>query len=132
MEKQLGIKDIWQHNRGKYNIALIIAGFLGFMSYCIVGSIVIPSPYFEVTIFTTLFQGIMYLFMMGLANIGYVVLMYLDQSINKSNLDSLSHKIIYYGYFGISCFLPFSISILLYIFYHDGYPEELMYYNNLP
>lgn len=107
-------------------MGLIIAGFLGFMSYCYVGTLVIPSPYFEVTIFTTLFQGFLYLIMMGLANIGYTILMYLDQLINKSDPNTLSHKIIYYGYFTISFLLPFSISIILFIAYKDGFPEELM------
>lgn len=123
MKEQHNIQKSWQKNRIRYNIALIIAGFLAFISYCILGSLVIPSPYFEITIFTTIFQGIMYIVMMGIANVGYTLFMYIDHLWNRCNVDALSHKIIFYGYWGISCVLPFSISILLYVLYRDGYPQ---------
>lgn len=132
MNEQFCVKEWWQKNRKKYNIALIVSGFLGFISYCIVGGVLIPAPYFEVTIFTMLFQGIGYLIMMGIANILYSLLMHVDLSLNKMEEDNLCHKIIYYGYFIISCLLPFSISILLIIFYHDGYPQEMMHDYDLP
>lgn len=119
MDALFDIKESWQKNRKRYNIALIIAGFFGFLSYCIVGASLIP--YFETTIFTIIPQGLMYLIMMLFANIGYTFLMHIDSLFNHSNQNTLSHKIIYYGYWGISCFLPFSISILLYILHHDGY-----------
>ena len=132
MNEEFLVKEWWQQNRKKYNVALIIFGFLGFVSYCIVAEILIPAPYFEVTIFSMIPQGIGYLIMMGIANILYSLLMYVDLSLNKMEEDNQLHKVIYYGYFIISCLLPFSISILLIIFYHDGYPQEMMYYHDLP
>ena len=132
MNEQFCVKEWWRKNRKKYNIALIVSGFLGFISYCIVGAVLIPAPYFEVTIFTLLFQGIGYLIMMGIANILYSLSMYVDLYLNKMEEDNLCHKIIYYGYFIISCLLPFSISILLIIFYHDGYPQEIIRDYDLP
>lgn len=60
MNEQFCVKEWWQKNRKKYSIALIVSCFLGFISYCIVGGILIPAPYFEATIFTMLFQGVGY------------------------------------------------------------------------
>lgn len=113
MKKIFDIKKWWQNKRYIYNIALIIGGFLGLISYCIVGNTLFPD--FEVTIFTMFFQGIIYLGMMGLANLTYTFFMNIDCWINKSNQDNLIHKFIYYGYFAISCLMPFSISIILII-----------------
>ncbi|MFV0536532.1 MAG: hypothetical protein ACK5M3_04075 [Dysgonomonas sp.] len=124
--QQFQIIEWWKSHRRRYNIALVIAGILGFISYCIVGGILIPTPYFEVTLFTMFFQGIAYLIMMGVANILYTGFMNIDCTLNPRDENSISHKIVYYGFFGISCLLPFSISIILYICYHDGYPQELM------
>lgn len=115
MEEQFNIKKQWRENWKRYNIALIVAGFFGFMSYCIVGVILVPR--FEATIFTTFFQGIAYLIIMGIANMLYFILMNIDYSLNKPDKNSLTHKILYYGYFGISCLLPFSVSIMLFIIY---------------
>lgn len=124
--REFCIREWWISHRRKYNIALVIAGFLGFISYCIVGGMLIPAPYFEVTLFTIFFQGIAYLVMMGVANLLYTLFMGIDCALNLYDENSFSHKIIYYGFFGVLCLLPFSISIILYICYRDGYPQELM------
>lgn len=113
MAELFNIRKYWLKYRYIYNIALIIAGILGFISYCIVGSTFIN--YFEVTISAIFFQGIMYLIMMGFANITYTLFMNIDCWINKSNQNNLVHKIIYYGYFALSCLLPFSTSAILII-----------------
>lgn len=65
-----GIKEWWFKKRSEYNKGLIIGGFIAFVLYCLLGAIIIePREEFEVTLFTTLFQGIAYLIAMGLANI---------------------------------------------------------------
>jgi hypothetical protein len=64
-------KHWWAKKRIKYNIGLIIAGFTTFLTYAVLGGILI-APYdneFEVTLFTMFFQGIGYLFMMVVANL---------------------------------------------------------------
>ena len=126
MEEELKIRDWWQKNRKTYNTALVIVGILGFISYCIVGTILIPSPYFEISIFGVFFQGIGYLIMMGVANLLYTATMRMDITLNKAGTNNLYHKVIYYGYFTISCLLPFSMTILLICYYHDGYPVEMI------
>src|SRR5678815_5777693 len=59
----------WSARRVRYNVGLVVAGILAFIAYVAVGFTMLPPDAdFEVTIFTTLFQGIGYLFMMGVAN----------------------------------------------------------------
>ena len=71
----------WQANRLKYNIGLVIAGFIAFLLYCILGPIIIgPHEEFEETIFEMAFQGFAYLIMMGIANIFYTLGWMIDSS----------------------------------------------------
>jgi hypothetical protein len=64
----------WARSRLKYNIGLVVAGFCAFFAYAAVGEWCIrrnADVDFEITIFTTLFQAVGYLFMMGIANLCY-------------------------------------------------------------
>jgi hypothetical protein len=64
--------DWWNARRLQYNLGLAVAGVLAFIAYVIVGSAILPpDAEFEVTIFTTLVQGIGYLFMIAIANVFY-------------------------------------------------------------
>ena len=62
----------WESQRVKYNLSLVIAGIIAFVSYVVLASVF--GQYFnqlEITIFTTAFQAIGYLFAMIIANIFY-------------------------------------------------------------
>jgi hypothetical protein len=66
--------DWWQARRRRYNVALVKAGLLAFVCYCGVvfwGDSIGAIPDADITLFTILFQGIGYLFMMAVANICY-------------------------------------------------------------
>ncbi|MDO3641601.1 hypothetical protein [Mucilaginibacter sp. L3T2-6] len=53
-----GRRQWWWSKRLKYNIGLIISGFVAFMLYCLLGeAIIAPKEEFEVTLFTIFFQG---------------------------------------------------------------------------
>lgn len=108
----------WKQHRLRYNIALIVAGVLAFVSYCYVASMLIAQNLltdFEVTLFSMLFQFIFYLTMLFIANMGYTLFMKFDEAIDKSNVDRITHKILFYGYFVVSCLVPFSITLLFYL-----------------
>lgn len=62
----------WEARRLQYNAGLLVAGIIAFFAYVLLGSwLLSDDPNFEITLFTISFQGIGYLFMMGLANICY-------------------------------------------------------------
>lgn len=67
---------------------------------------------FEVTIFTTLFQGISYLFMMGLANIFYFLGPLSERVIRPRDSERYRRLCFRLG-FWFSVLLPFSIPLLL-------------------
>lgn len=64
----------WEQRRLRYNIGLIVAGLLAFVAYVAVvdeGISIGTMPGAEITLFTTVFQGGMYLFMIAIANVCY-------------------------------------------------------------
>ena len=64
----------WLGRLPKYNLAMIISGLSAFTAYGLIGFLLLPEKEgFEVTLFTTLVQGIGYLFMMAFANICYLL-----------------------------------------------------------
>jgi hypothetical protein len=64
----------WGRHRLRYNIGLVVAGFLAFACYVGVvawGDSIGAVPNAEINLFTTAFQAVGYLFMMAVANICY-------------------------------------------------------------
>ena len=64
----------WENRRLRYNFGLVIAGVLAFVCYVLVvdrGISIGTMPDAEITLFTTAFHGIGYLFMMAIANVCY-------------------------------------------------------------
>jgi len=110
--------DWWENHRKKYNIGLIISGIAAFFLYLVVGSFLIKD--FEVTIFTTLFQGIGYLIMMGIANVFYCLGFLADKLFNKRNDDKFRKRLFNFGYW-FSFGLPFLIPITIIVSYFMGY-----------
>jgi hypothetical protein len=99
----------WWSNRCRYNRGLIIAGFIAFMLYCILGPIFIaPHEEFEETIFEMAFQGTAYLFMICIANIFYSLKWIIDLSFNKSNSQQFRERLFVFGYW-----FSFALPILL-------------------
>lgn len=115
-----GVNDIatspftwWNARRLRYNVGLVVAGILAFIAYVAVGSTMLRSDAdFEVTIFTTLFQGIGYLFMMGLANIFYFLGPLSERVIRPRDSERYRRLCFRLG-FWFSVLLPFSIPLLL-------------------
>ncbi len=114
----LALSEWWAKRRVKYNIGLIIAGFTAFIAYAILGGILI-APYdndFEVTLFTILFQGIGYLFMMLVANLFYNLGPYVDKQYNNDNSEAFRQRLFNFG-FWFSVGLPFLIPTLIVVEY---------------
>ena len=105
--------DWWATRRLQYNLALVVAGVLAFICYVIVGSTLLPSDaLFEVTIFTTLFQGIGYLFMIGVANLFYFIGPISESIVSPSDPERY-RRICYQVGLWFSVILPFSVPVLL-------------------
>jgi hypothetical protein len=115
-EKTEIIKLWWFKKRTEYNKGLVISGFIAFVLYCIIGPIILePRVEFEVTLFTTLFQGIAYLMAMALANVFYTLGSVTDLLLNKANSNTFRETLFSLGYW-LSVSLPpfFIVSIMLY------------------
>jgi hypothetical protein len=111
-------KQWWANNRIKYNTGLIVSGCTAFIAYAILGGLLI-APYdndFEVTLFTVLFQGIGYLFMMLVANLFYNLGALVDKHFNKDNSEAFRQRLYKFG-FWFSVGLPFLIPALIIVEY---------------
>ena len=95
----------------RYNKALLMAGILAFIAYVAVGTTLLPREAdFEVTIFSTLFQGIGYLFMVGLANLFYYLGPLSEEAFQPN--DPERYRIICFRLgFWFSVLLPFMIPL---------------------
>lgn len=103
----------WAARRLRYNVGLVIAGILAFIAYVIVGSTLAPKDAdFEITIFTTLFQGIGYLVMIGVANLFYFVGPLSERVVCPKDPDRYRRVCFQLG-FWFSVLLPFCIPALL-------------------
>jgi len=107
----------WQVRRIRYNIGLLVAGFLAFICYVVIFSIYIESiPGAEITVFTIVFQGILYLLAMGVANVFYFLGPLGERLVLPSQLEAY-RRISYRVGFWLSVALPFSVPLLLFVHY---------------
>ena len=110
----------WNKMRLKYNIGLIISGISAFILYVIVVEFVVMKNSneqgIEITLFTTIFQGIGYLIMIGIANLFYNLGAISEKFVNPKNIEEYRNKIFKIG-FWFSCGVPFSIPVILLITY---------------
>lgn len=105
--------DWWRARRRRYNLGLVVAGVLAFIVYVVIGSVLLPADAnFEITLFTTLLQGVGYLVMMGVANICYFLGPLLERVVLPSDPERY-RRICYRLGFWFSLLLPFSIPALL-------------------
>ena len=103
----------WSARRLRYNAALVVSGVLAFITYLAVGFIMLPpEAEFEATIFTTLLQGVGYLFMIGVANIFYL-LGPLSERVMRPQDPGRYRRICFCLGLWFSVLLPFSIPALL-------------------
>jgi peptidoglycan/LPS O-acetylase OafA/YrhL len=103
----------WNARRLRYNIALVVAGILAFVAYVTVCVTLLPKDAdVEITIFTTLFQGIGYLFMIGVANVCYFIGPLSERFVRPAEPER--YRLICYRLgLWFSVLLPFSIPALL-------------------
>lgn len=111
-------KEWWQKHRLKYNWGLIIAGFVAFLIYYIIGvTLIAPNDEkFEITLFTVAFQAAGYFVMVLIANLLYYLGHYVDKKFNKQNSTAFRRKLFNLG-FWFSIALPFLIPTILLIQY---------------
>jgi hypothetical protein len=105
----------WGRRRLTYNVGLIVSGMLAFICYVVVIDRRISDgsmPGAEITLFTTLFQGIAYLLMMGVANLCYFAGPLSEGIVMPSNINRYRRVMFALG-FGFSVLLPFSIPTLV-------------------
>lgn len=122
--KNQEINKWWSMRRWKYNKGLIIAGIVAFLLYSILACYLI-APYvndFEISLFTILFQGIGYLFMIGIANLFYFLGPTFDKLFNKSNSENFRIRLFNLGYW-FSIGLPFTIPVIVVIEYFVLYKK---------
>lgn len=105
----------WGQRRLRYNIGLVVAGLLAFVCYVGVVDRGISSgamPGAEITLFTTAFQAIGYLFMMAVANICYFAGPLSESLVKPTDLD-FYRRVTYQVGFWFSVLLPFGVPALL-------------------
>ncbi len=112
----------WESRRLRYNIGLILSGILAFIAYVsVIFTFSDRIPEAEITVFTTLFQGVGYLFFIGVANVFYF-LGYISEKLPRMrNLDS-HRKMAYALGFWLSVALPFLVPLSL-TYYAIFHPE---------
>ncbi len=110
-------KKWWSEKRTKYNIGLILSGMIAFVCYSLVVRYVIPpAPDVEITLFTLLFQGVGYLIFMSIANVFYSAGAAIENRCKPKNTLQFRIRTFNLG-FALSCLIPFSIPIILLIYY---------------
>jgi hypothetical protein len=108
-------EDWWSSRRLRYNIGLVVAGLLGFGLYIVAVDRCInlraPGDW-EITVFTTVFQGFAYLVMIAIANLCYNLGAWSERVIRPANLARYRRTIFGLG-FWFSVLLPFLPGVLL-------------------
>jgi hypothetical protein len=110
--ESVAAKEWWGSRRLRYNIGLVVAGILAFICYVIVvfwgislGAIPDAGA---ITLLTTVFQGIGYLFMMAVANLCYFLGPWSERFLQPKNPDQYRTVTFRLG-FWFSVLLPFTI-----------------------
>jgi hypothetical protein len=105
----------WEQRRLRYNIGLVIAGVSAFVCYVVVvdrGISIGTMPDAEITLFTTGFQGVGYLFMMAIANVCYFAGPLSESLIKPQNVERYRRMTFQLG-FWFSVLLPFAIPLIV-------------------
>jgi hypothetical protein len=105
----------WEKRRLRYNFGLVIAGVLAFVCYVLVvdrGISIGTMPDAEITLFTTAFQGMGYLFMMAVANVCFFAGPLSESLVKPTNVDRYRRVTFQLGLW-FSVLLPFTIPIIV-------------------
>jgi hypothetical protein len=105
----------WEQRRLRYNIGLVIAVVSAFVCYVVVvdrGICIGTMPDAEITLFTTAFQGIGYLFMMAIGNVCYFSGPLSESLIGPQNVERYRHMTFQLGLW-FSVLLPFAIPLIV-------------------
>ena len=111
----LEARSWWEQRRLRYNIGLVIAGALAFVCYVLVvdrGISIGTMPDAEITLFTTAFQGLGYLFMMAIANVCYFAGPLSESLVKPQNIQRYRRTTFQVG-FWFSVLLPFAIPLVV-------------------
>lgn len=105
----------WAARRLRYNVALVVAGLLAFICYAVVVEFCIrieASGDFEITLFTTAFQAVGYLFMMAVANLCYYLGPLCERLFRPKRVGAY-RKVAFQLGLWFSVLLPFTIPTIL-------------------
>lgn len=106
----------WEARRWRYNVGLVVAGVLAFLCYVTVCYTLLPRVLdpsrIEINFVTTLFQGVGYLFMMGVANVCYFLGPLSEWLFCPKDVERY-RRVCYQTGFWLSVLLPFGIPALL-------------------
>ena len=117
----------WGARRLRYNVALVAAGALAFITYVLVCWTLVPTDAgVEITVFTILFQGVGYLFAIGFANVCYFLGPLSERIVRPANPERYRRICCRLG-FWFSVLLPFSVPALLTVLalFHPNYWRHL-------
>jgi len=115
-----------ERRRLRYNIGLVVAGLLAFVCYVGVvdrGISTGAMPGAEITLFTTAFKRLGYLFMMAVANVCYPRWALSESLVKPSNSARYRRRYVSASGFGSQCCCRFSIPALVarsYLFHHSA------------
>lgn len=104
----------WAARRLRYTVTLAVAGVAAFLLYTIVvwSSMDELGPEAEITLFTTIFQGVGGLVFLGLANVCYGLGPLLERMVPERCVGGY-RRWAYRAGLWFSCALPFAVPILL-------------------
>ena len=103
----------WTARLLRYNVALVIAGILAFVAYVTVCVTLLPKDAdVKITVFTTFFQGVGYLFMIGVAKVCYLIGPLSERVLRPADPDRY-RRISYRLGLCFSVLLPFAVPALL-------------------
>jgi len=110
-------EEWWSRRRLRYNVALLVAGVVGFFGYgfAVDRCIALRAPgEWEITIFTTLFQGVAYLIMIDAANICYFLGPWSERILQPRNVATYRKTAFRLGVW-FSVLLPLTPSVVLFV-----------------
>jgi hypothetical protein len=108
----------WERRRLRYNVGLVVAGLLAFVCYVVVvwraasNGAMPGDDEIEITLFTTAFQTVGYLFMMAVANVCYDAGQLSESLVKPTDVDRYRRVTFRLG-FWVSVLLPFGIPALV-------------------
>lgn len=106
-------REWWAKRRWSYTRGLLFSGVAAFLCYlAVLGVFSNRFPCAEVTIFTTLFQGIGYLLMVLIANVIYSMAPVVERNVNPSTPERWRERMYWLGS-RFSYLLPFLVPLVL-------------------